>query len=417
MNRYRDIIGHINYGLFLTVVALLPAPQMVLRYACVAWIIGWFLEGRWLNIPNLRSRFTIPFVLFALWYGWEALSGLWAADHTAWAWQMERYMTFGLLLPVGIWGVNECYNWRTAGKVLIFSCIAAIPIYMAYMTALFYHPEWVPYPYLRDEWIQHSEWFTFFTENISHFKHRLFFCSVELFGATVAFLLYRQRLKLLLPLWAAMFSTIPLTGSRQSLLTVLALFIVGLIALLPKRRRGWYGMAIIAAGIVIGAGLMHFHPRMQEVELSNIKEMRELSYYHDLRFNIWGAALQHPQDYMAHGLGAGQSGNYLVEKFKAVRFDGYVAMRFHAHNQYLEELMEIGLPGLLFFLLAWLSIPVCTPRKGRLTALLFTTLFLFNMCTDCMFGKFDGIALWAVGLLFILLQSDPQGDEQTARDT
>ena len=78
--------------------------------------------------------------------------------------------------------------------------------------------------------------------------------------------------------------------------------------------------------------------------------------------------------------------------------------------------MEIGIPGLLFFLLAWISIPLYASKKGRLTAILFTTLFALNMFTDCMFGRFDGIALWAVGLLFILLQSDPQRDEQTAGD-
>ena len=141
-----------------------------------------------------------------------------------------------------------------------------------------------------------------------------------------------------------------------------------------------------------------------------------MSYYHDVRFNIWGAALQHPQDYIAHGLGAGQSCNYLIEKYKAVRFDGYVAQQYHAHCQYLEELMEIGIPGLLLFLLAWISIPLYASPKGRLTAILFTTLFALNMFTDCMFGRFDGIAFWAVGLLFILLQSDPQRDEQTAGD-
>ena len=420
MNRYQQIIGRINYGLFLAIVALLPAPQIVLRYACVAWIILWFLEGRWLTFSLRRSAVrvqVIPFLLFALWYGWKAVSGLWAADHAAWAWQMERYMTFGLLLPVGIWGVNEWYDWRTAGKVLVAGCVSALPIYLGYMTALFYHPEWVPASFLNNEWTQHTDWWMFFSDNISHIKHRLFLCSVELFGAIIAFRLYRKRLRLLLPLWTAMLSVIPLTSSRQSILTAVALFIVGLIALVPKPRRLRYGIAIGISGIVLGAGLLHFHPRMQEFELSDIKEMRELSYYHDVRLNIWGAALQHPQDYIAYGLGAGQSGNYLKDKYQAVHFDGYVAKQYHAHCQYLEEAMEIGLPGLLFFLLAWLSIPVCTSKKGRQTALLFTFLFILNMFTDCVFGKFDGVALWAVGLLFILLQSDPQREEQPAGDT
>ena len=75
--------------------------------------------------------------------------------------------------------------------------------------------------------------------------------------------------------------------------------------------------------------------------------------------------------------------------------------------EYLEELLELGIGGLLFFLIAWLSIPLCTKKEGQQTALLFTTLFLFNMCTECVFGRYDGIALWAVGMVFILMQCSP----------
>ena len=73
--------------------------------------------------------------------------------------------------------------------------------------------------------------------------------------------------------------------------------------------------------------------------------------------------------------------------------------------------MEIGIPGLILFLIAWLSVPLCARKKGRQTAILFTTLFLLNMFTDCMFGKFCGIALWAVGMVLIFLQSNPERDE------
>ena len=253
---------------------------------------------------------------------------------------------------MGLWGLNEHYRWQTLGKVLIASCVIALPAYMAFMTALFYHPEWVPYFNLPEPWIQHEEWWTFFAENISHFKHRLFLCSVELFGAIIAFRLYYKRPAVLLPLWAVMLSSIPLTGSRQAILSAVALFFVGILCSLPAVRRRRYGAALVLLGVVLGAGLLHLHPRMQEFELSDIKEMRELSYYHDIRLNIWGAALQHPEEYLAHGLGAGQSSNYLREKYRAAGFDHYVYMCYHPHNQYLEELMEIGLPGLLLFLLA-----------------------------------------------------------------
>ena len=45
------------------------------------------------------------------------------------------------------------------------------------------------------------------------------------------------------------------------------------------------------------------------------------------------------------------------------------------------------------------------------------TLYALNMLTDCMLGMFDGIALWCVWMLLILLQSDSQADQQPARDT
>ena len=410
MNRYRHIMGRINYGLFLAVAALLPFPQLFLRWAAVLWIITWFLEFRWLKkVPF--TMYHVPFILFGAWFGFKLLSGLWVSDSAAWSWQMERYMTFGLLVPVGVWGVNERYQWRTIGKVLVFSCVAAVPIYILWMTALYLHPEIVPQWALQDQWIQHPDWWTFFGENISHFKHRLFLCSIELFGAIIAFRLYRKRLKVLIPTLLVMLSSIPLTTSRQAILTAAVLIAIGAILCLPLKRRWVYGTSIALAGVALGIALLTTHPRMKTVHLSDITEMRKMSYEHDIRYNIWGAALQHPSDYLAHGLGAGQSAAYLSEQYAEAGFDYYSQQRYHAHNQYLEELMEIGIPGLILFLLAWLSIPLCARKKGRQTAILFTTLFLLNMFTDCMFGKFCGIALWAVGMVLIFLQSDTESDE------
>ena len=419
MKRYQDIIGRINYGLFLAVVALLPFPQMLLRLACVLWIISWYLELRWISKPkSLRENpVAIPILLFGLWFAWKVLSVCWAPDYNAWAWQMERYMTFALIIPIGLWGVNEHYKWEQAGKVLVASCVIAIPLYVIWMALLFPHPEWVPYLHLSEEWRHHANWPTFLMDNISHFKHRLFLCSIELFGIVMAFQVFRKKWALLLPCIAIMLISIPMTGSRQSILTCAALGVIGILYLLPRKQRLRYGVGIVLLGMLLGGGLLKMHPRMQEFNLRAITEMREMSYDHDIRFNIWGAALQHPKDYIAYGLGAGQSKAYLAERYDDVHFDHYAFMQYHAHNQYLEETMEIGLAGMLLFVLAWLSIPLCTKGQARKTAMLFTTLFMLSMMTDCMFGKFDGIALWAVGLLFILLQTNAERDEQTARDT
>ncbi len=424
MSKYREIMGRVSYGLFLIVVALLPFPQAVLRPACVLWIIAWILEGRWTNlitkhksqIANYKS--ALPFLLFGVWYGWKMLSGLWAADHGAWAWQMERYMTFGLLIPVGIWGVNEHYDWRQAGRVLAVSCVLAIPAYTVWMAVLYHHPEIVARLPLSDVWTQHSDRWIFFSDNISHFKHRLFLCSVEIAGAVAAIQVWRKEKWKWMTAVPVMLSSILLTGSRQAVISMVGVAVVWGMYHLAKRHHRWYSIGVLVMGVVAAASMLSFHPRMQQFDyLRDITAMREVSYYHDIRYNLWGFALQEPEDYIAYGLGAGQSKEYLAQRFKERQFSHYALMRYHAHNQYLEELMEIGIAGMIFFIIAWLSIPLCARKHGRETALLFTSLFMLNMCTDCMFGKFDGIALWAVGMIVILLQSDAEGEEKSAGNT
>lgn len=424
MNRYQDILGRINYGLFIAVAVLLPYPQICLRYAIVIWFITWLWEGRWLKIENLKSqisnwKYIVPIVLFALWFGYKLLSGLWAANMEAWHAQIERYLSFGLMLPVGLWGVSKHYDWKKAGRIFVISCMVAIPVYMLWMTFLYKHPEQL------DSWLQKSNhpytpvdgWLEFVSEYISLFKHRLFFCSVELFGAVMAWLVYRKKPFVLIPALVLTLSAIPLTGSRQSILTFAALLAIVLIYSLPHRYRWRYGLGILLAGIMIGGGLLTFHPRMQEFNYKAITEMRDVSYMHDARLNIWGTALQHPQDYITHGLGAGQSWVYLIERYNELGLTYYAQAEYNCHNQYLEELLEGGILGLVLFLLAWFSIPNCARTQNREFAWLFVMLFLFNMMTECVFGRFDGIAIWSVGFIFILAQSYVQSEDQAPRNT
>lgn len=408
-NRYQQIAGTLNYWLFLAVVFMLPFPQIILRYACVIWIISWFFEGRWLRKPcSLRENRTIvPFLLFGFWYLWKIVSVLWIADYAAWAWEMERYMTFGMLVPIGIWGLNNHYKWQQIGKVFIAGCVTAMCVYIALLTCFYYNRELAETLNQYPNWdFTPTTWYAYVSENISNFKHRLFLCSVELIGVVIAFQLYSKKIKILVPLVLIMLSTIPITGSRQSILTCTGLVVVTIIFKLPQVYRIRYGLAILLLGMILGGGLLMLHPRMENFKFSSLTNPQDFSYNeHDTRINIWGLALQHPTDYCWYGKGAGQSTNYMLQQYKDANLSYYLAKEYHSHNQYIEELIEIGLPGMLFFIVIWFAIPIYAYGQGRQTATLFTTLFMMNMLTDCMFGKFCGIALWAFCMIIVLLQS------------
>ena len=180
LQKYQSIMGQLNYTLFLVVVALLPFPQIFLRYACVIWIITWFLEGRFCVKPNMQDwRKMIPFLMFGAWYLWKIISGLWADNLQAYTWQLERYMAFGLYIPVGIWGVNANYNWKQVCKVLTISCIAAAGVYVF---TLFWVYNATIFNFEIDDKSLQNMTLDFFAGKVSYIKHRLFLCSTQMMG-------------------------------------------------------------------------------------------------------------------------------------------------------------------------------------------------------------------------------------------
>lgn len=419
--KYQSGMGKINYALFLLIVALLPFPQIFLRYTCVAWIITWFIESRWFAKPNWQEwRKMLPFFLFGGWYLWNIISGLWADNMHTYSWQLERYMAFGLLVPIGIWGVNKYYNWKHICIVLACSCVLAAGIY-AFTLFWVGNADFMNIPLGKVRLKPLTS--DFFASKISFIKHRLFLCSVEMMG--IMSLLYLRKdiitrlgkikgcIVIILAI-AIMITLIIATGSRASILSGTALLAVWALYKLPVRRVR-YKIAFLLLACGIGLFALSQHPRMENFDYEKLFTIRNSDPSHNVRLNIWSVALDHPEDYSLYGLGAGQSFHYLQNKYKEHGFNQY--QRFNSHNQYIEEWIELGIPGLLFFVLAWLSLPYCTQKRARKSAVLLVTLYALNMLTDCMFGRFDGIALWCVWMILIRLQSNTQGHQQTTRDT
>ena len=416
-------MGQVNYIFFLLIVALLPFPQLFLRYACVAWLITWLLEGRFLRIPTRQDLYkAIPFLMFGFWFLWKIISGIWAENREAYLWQLERYMLFGTMIPIGIWGVNQHYNWKQICKVLAISCVAAAGVY-------FFTLFWIFNADIFKFELGHrplqSISFDFFAEKISYIKHRLFLCSTEMMGIMALLYLRKDIIGkygktkgyfLITCAIIIMIALILATGSRASILSGVALFTVWMLYKLPIRRiRYKIGFVLLACGI--GLFALSQHPRMQAFDYEDLLSIRETAYDHNVRLNIWGSALSSPQDYSLFGLGAGQSTPYLQQKYAEEGLNDYAQISFSAHNQYLTEWIEIGVPGLMFFILAWISIPYFNKKRARKSAMIFLNLYGLNMLTDCMWGMFDGIILWAVWMLLIRLQADTQTNQQPSWNT
>lgn len=385
----------LNYFVFLLATALLPFPQFILRPVVVAWLVTWLMEGRFLHRPQWQKT-QLPFILFAAWFLLNALSALWASDIHLVGRQLERYLAFLLLLPVGIWGVNEHYDWKKIYRVLVISSLLSVGVFLL---AAYWCRN-------ANDFLANNGRFCATVPDLNYicnimclFKHRLYYGTILLLAMFASICLHTDRVQRYgaviawiqtIAICAIFIGALLLSGSRANLFAGVILAVVAIIMTLRNRHRKIITISVIALGLFAIIAAAFLHPRMQNIE-------------QEPRLRIWQFALETPADYSLHGLGAGQSVPYLVERYEQTQLTHFINHRYNVHNQFLNEWMELGIGGLLLFLAAWGSILFCCEKAKRKSATLMVVLFGMNMLTECVFGRFDGIAIWAVSMIVILL--------------
>lgn len=414
MKKYIDIIQRLQQICLLLIFFLLPFPNTILRYCILAWAVLWLLEGRWLRrpLPIHANQLLIPVLCFSGWYLIKIISGLWVADTFAWLDYLESHATFAAMILVAIWGLHERYNWRHLLFALIGGCISVSIIYPCILFWQYHAlPAEAQLPSIMD--------LTWYMENISHLKHRLFLCLVELIAIISMWLLRTDWIERMGKIRAYVFLgtttllmlfTILSTGARLPLLLIPVLLVILLFSLLTRQQMIRWGLGTILGFTLLGGIIYHFHPRKDEIKWQDIVNFRQQDIsHHDARLNIWAFCIETPQDYLAYGLGAGQTSNYIRNKYEQADWQWYLDLGFNkCHCQYLTELMENGIAGLLFFILCWIILLYYARGDTRLPAIIFCTIFAMSMLTDDVLDVFNGISLWGTGMLLLLLLSRSQ---------
>ena len=193
---------------------------------------------------------------------------------------------------------------------------------------------------------------------------------------------------------------------------MLTLLVVGAVAMIQPLRghtRALVASMAVAGSIVIGALLFTLHPRFDQLELEHITERATYQTNEiEPRINIWYSALQSPQDYIWHGVGAGGNSEYLKSIFAEHHWDKFYTRQYNTHNQYLGVLINLGIFGAIFFLLIWLLYPLWYRGRVRQFATLIALTIGLNMLTENMLDRIDGIIVTCVSFLVIVLISRDQ---------
>lgn len=392
MNKFTSLMQQINYVLFFVLVVSFPLPRNIILWCWILWAVTWLLEFRFLNPKNIQwGKRMIPALFLFGWTIWECISLIWGKNIGLGGSFPDQHISLLFYPLIFLYGVNDHYDWKKIAKIFIFACVSSFFLYCwllywisNYQYVFMYGGECPMVPFQ----------FNYFDIYFSFIKHRMFYCS-SLGVATILLFMLRKDLINDWGKWktylfmvfciAVFFTAILATGSRANILTLVA---IGAVALIRQVKR--YRPVIISAILVAAIGcclvIWKFHPRMKDLTVEQITHIED--HFDDPnmqpRVVIWYLALQHPEDYLAKGLGVGNVQEYMGLKYDVNNLTMYRKDGLQTHNQYLYLLIELGLAALLLFIFFWYYIPFCFPKgsQAREFALYFVLLFGINMLTD-----------------------------------
>jgi putative inorganic carbon (hco3(-)) transporter len=125
----------------------------------------------------------------------------------------------------------------------------------------------------------------------------------------------------------------------------------------------------------------------------------------ETRINLWETSLKVSHDFRIVGIGE-DNFDYYFEKYKV---PGYYDTTAHPHNDYLNVLINAGVPGLVFFLWLWIEVirsGIATWRKSAdsvaKSAALGGTLALVGLMIGALFQDYYGSFINCLGWWFVV---------------
>ena len=411
LDKYVHIIEKLNHILFVLAVCMLPYPTTFSLYAWGFWIIGWYLEGRFLSKANWQwHRRVVPLCMLAFWVVCELLSYAWSIQKEATFDLLVRHLSFVVILPIAFCGVNGRYNWKWAARCFVLSATASVFVYGVYIYIVSQWDVLCSHAQLPDEVLS----WTYFGEQISSLKHRLYYGTVLNLAVIVLLKSRNFALSLHQETWKRTISFfvclcllvlgIVLSGSRANLLALLVVAMVSVIQPLRGRTRVWVASVASVLMLVLCVWVYSVHPRFEQLHVKPVAGQDfQPSYEVEPRINIWYSVQQTPRDYLWKGVGAGCNAEYLKPIYASFHLDAFTAREFNSHNQYLGVLIDLGIIVAVFFLMIWLCYPFFYHGRWREWVVLVVLLVGLNMMTENMLERIDGVIMICCALLSIAL--------------
>lgn len=240
----------------------------------------------------------------------------------------------------------------------------------------------------------------FYYSPLSILKHPSYvsmYCTFSFFVLISFYSKYRQKFSfnkriVIIALMALLFSAVILLQSKAGLLAMfLLIFIWIFYRFCIVRKRYFFSIILTAviAGVVFfvfQSGWIKKNRILESIE--QVQERKNNPYgtgSSEMRLTLWKCAWEVSVENMPWGVGTGDGTEELNLHALKKNYTNLIGRHYNAHCQYLQTLMETGIPGLICLLTFCLFPLIFSIKHQNFLYFSFSLIVIINIAVECMF--------------------------------
>ena len=427
MKLFEPLFNDRRTGFYTIALALVVASLFVARLsatvplntiAIILLALAWLVEGNFKTKLRIFKKFWVwpPILLFMLY-----LIGVIYSENQQAAWSSVELKLSLVMAPLLIAGSSSFRKQHLSWSLFVFIWAAVIIMCFAYILALMnglqgdFSGGWI-------EMVTYEN----LTRSISFQPIYLSFYLVFAFFGLIALHLnesfrdqwfYRNKYATY-PVLAFLFVGIIMLSSRMEVLVLFATGAALILFFLPsKKQRRKYGLLLMALAVTaVGLILSSAENRQRFTEMIDISSDYTENQYggRSIRLHKWKNALERWSQDPVLGVGTGDLQEELDKTYAKNNFDLALQYSFNPHNQYVETLLTLGIPGFVM-LLVWLwGICLLGWRYKNWLLFAFGLIVSLSILTESMLERQWGIvfiAFFSVILMRYYCETDRESFE------
>jgi O-antigen ligase len=408
--------GYFSYLVAMISMIVLPLHVKFLPPFMILWVLFRMLEsGFQVNLLKESSTSVkILFGLFILYYLWQAVGLIYSSDKN-----MGLSNLFGrislILFPVVLFVPGEWINNKTKVLVRIFAFSTFLFMLFCFIYAFYQSIHIQNGTWTFDPKPDKYNWQNYFySSELTLSQHPTYIAMYVLFSALICFESYFDyKVKFLYRIfWLILGVLLSVSqyylSSRAGILTSLILMPVYFIIKLKqfsKRKFAWVWIILIIIAIV------PFVVKNKRVDyLFGRFSQNQVGYERkdDPRIIIWKSSLEVARKNLILGVGIGDVRTQLTQEYLRIGEEQMAKIKYNAHNQFLEVLLENGIIGLTIFVSIFICMIYTALKDSNLLYMMFILIIFLFFLFETVLYRLAGVTFFALfSFLLIYFRTNP----------